>query len=309
MFCYTSSMHACNDMETFIPVTSCLNHHHDQAQTGSLFFTRVAHFHGCVLQATRVRCCSASKAVRICARGGETSSSRLLRFWPRFSTNQLHGTEYGQDKGGGWCKQRTERHRDRRQHVRGSARAVSLSSGRRGATTPVRRSSGEGLPLLATPSKAGAANEVIGSSAQRKEEEQAQKREELLQDEKRVKLLGEAHKLLELPALSAEKFARLRDLNDPGFPLSRHLLRPRPKRRKKRERKLPKSGRRVPLFAARCLARQRIHVEAPKSLDIFSSSPLPIVSVFGGSWKNFTHFLRPHGPRCRFRLVRCLRVA
>ena len=46
-------------------------------------------------------------------------------------------------------------------------------------------------------------------------------------------------------------------------------------KRKKRKKKLPKSGRRLPPHSARCLLpRIHVHVEATENLDIFSSGPL-----------------------------------
>ena len=75
-----------------------------------------------------------------CARGGDTSSSRSLRSWPRISTTLPHGDRRWPGPGQG----STTRHADRSLHLRGCGRAVSLSPGRRGATAP--RGAPQGRP-------------------------------------------------------------------------------------------------------------------------------------------------------------------
>ena len=75
-----------------------------------------------------------------CARGGDTSSRRSLRSWPRLSTTLPHGGRRWPGPGQG----STTRHGDRRLHLRGCGQAVSLSPGRRGVTAP--RGAPQGRP-------------------------------------------------------------------------------------------------------------------------------------------------------------------
>ena len=97
------------------------------------------------------------------------------------------GTEDGQrSRREGWCKTRTHPHGDRRHHLRGCGRAVSLSPRLSSSDRTVRRSSRD-APSLAMSVLAAASDEAINSATlsflvrltlEKKEEEEAEKREE-----------------------------------------------------------------------------------------------------------------------------------
>ena len=88
----------------------------------------------------------------VCVCGGDTSSRRWLRSWPRFSTTKPHETDEGQDPGGG---SRGELHGDGMgassspagalQHVRRACRCAARGTAARAVSA---RGAGRGLQIL-----------------------------------------------------------------------------------------------------------------------------------------------------------------